>query len=242
MFILGTSAVQALVPINQLDLVGPIPQAFRLGLGSTGAIAIIIPFAVFAITSRAFTNSSMLFTATTRMPMVAGWDSLLPAWFTRLHPRYRTPINSIVFIGACALGGARSGCDERAVGGRGASGHFRRPHRGGARRLVPGREGRDPLPGRRIRLRQVGHRAGCHEPARARRPALGETDELCRHRPHLAVGPRDGAAARQSHGDDLPGADDQPQPRLHDRLADGGGADAATRAARAPRRSTAPPN
>ena len=103
MFILGTSAVQALVPIGQLDLVGPIPQAFRLGLGSTGAIAIIIPFAVFAITSRAFTNSSMLFTATTRMPMVAGWDSLLPAWFTRLHPRYRTPINSIVFIGACAL-------------------------------------------------------------------------------------------------------------------------------------------
>ena len=103
MFILGTSAVQALVPIDQLDLVGPIPQAFRLGLGSAGAIAIIIPFAVFAITSRAFTNSSMLFTATTRMPMVAGWDSLLPAWFTRLHPRYRTPINSIVFIGACAL-------------------------------------------------------------------------------------------------------------------------------------------
>jgi glutamate:GABA antiporter len=37
------------------------------------------------------------------MPMVAGWDSLMPSWFARLHPRYRTPANSIVFIGVCAL-------------------------------------------------------------------------------------------------------------------------------------------
>lgn len=103
MFILGTSAIQAIVPLSQLDLVGPIPQAFRMALGSSGAIAIVVPFAVFAITARAFTNSSMLFTATTRMPMVAGWDNLLPAWFVRLHPTYRTPINSILFIGACAL-------------------------------------------------------------------------------------------------------------------------------------------
>jgi amino acid transporter len=32
--------------------------------------------------------------------MVAGWDGLLPAWFTRLHPRYQTPVNSILFVGA----------------------------------------------------------------------------------------------------------------------------------------------
>jgi amino acid transporter len=35
--------------------------------------------------------------------MVAGWDGLLPAWFTRLHPRYRTPTNSILFVGAITL-------------------------------------------------------------------------------------------------------------------------------------------
>jgi len=34
MFILGTSAVQALVPPGQIDLVGPIPQAFRMGLAN----------------------------------------------------------------------------------------------------------------------------------------------------------------------------------------------------------------
>jgi amino acid transporter len=35
--------------------------------------------------------------------MVAGWDGLLPAWFTRLHPRFHTPINSILFVGAITL-------------------------------------------------------------------------------------------------------------------------------------------
>ena len=35
--------------------------------------------------------------------MVAGWDQLLPGWFSRLHPRYKTPINSIIFVGAVTL-------------------------------------------------------------------------------------------------------------------------------------------
>jgi amino acid transporter len=35
--------------------------------------------------------------------MVAGWDDLLPAWFTRLHERYRTPVNSILFVGVITL-------------------------------------------------------------------------------------------------------------------------------------------
>ena len=41
-----------------------------------------------------------MFAGTTRLPMVAGWDGLLPKWFTRLHPRYLTPVNSILFVGA----------------------------------------------------------------------------------------------------------------------------------------------
>ena len=35
--------------------------------------------------------------------MVAGWDRLLPRWFSVLHPRYRTPVNSIFFMGGVAL-------------------------------------------------------------------------------------------------------------------------------------------
>jgi hypothetical protein len=27
--------------------------------------------------------------------MAAGWDHLIPEWFTRLHPKHRTPVNAI---------------------------------------------------------------------------------------------------------------------------------------------------
>jgi amino acid transporter len=109
MFILGTSAIQALTPPDQIDLIGPIPQAFRNGLGTSDVVMILIPFAVLAVTARTIGNSSFLFTATSRMPMVAGWDRLIPAWFSRLHPRYRTPVNSVLFIGAFALAFAALG-------------------------------------------------------------------------------------------------------------------------------------
>jgi amino acid transporter len=103
MFILGTSAVQAFTPPDEIDLVGPIPQAIRKGLGSMGWAAVLIPFAVLVTAARQIGQSSLLFTATSRMPMVAGWDRLIPAWFAKLHPKYRTPVNSIVFIGVCAM-------------------------------------------------------------------------------------------------------------------------------------------
>jgi amino acid transporter len=49
--------------------------------------------------------------------MVAGWDHLLPAWFSRLHPRHKTPVGAIVFIGimtmvALVLGSAGVGSQE----------------------------------------------------------------------------------------------------------------------------------
>src|SRR5262249_28028725 len=46
---------------------------------------------------------SIYFAGNTRLPMVAGWDNLLPAWFAKLHPRYRTPVNSILFVGVMTL-------------------------------------------------------------------------------------------------------------------------------------------
>ena len=35
--------------------------------------------------------------------MVAGWDGIVPAWFTRLSPRFNTPVRSIVLIVALAI-------------------------------------------------------------------------------------------------------------------------------------------
>ncbi len=103
MFILGTSAVLAFVPIDQINLIGPIPQVLRIGFGATGAGAAAAGIAILLLTGRTVANSSIVFTGTTRMPMVAGWDNLLPRWFTKLHPRFRTPVNSVLFVGMVAL-------------------------------------------------------------------------------------------------------------------------------------------
>ncbi|MBV9880010.1 MAG: APC family permease [Gemmatirosa sp.] len=110
MFILGTASILALVPAEQIDLVGPIPQAFRVGLGALGgAAALAVPLAVASVTARSVASASVLFTTTTRLPMVTGWDHLMPSWFARLHPRWRTPVNSILFVGACGLAFALAG-------------------------------------------------------------------------------------------------------------------------------------
>ena len=103
MFILGTSAVLAFSTPEQVDLIGPIPQALRRGFGSLGIASLVAPVAILLLTSRTIANSSIVFTGNTRMPMVAGWDRLLPSWFTRLHPRFRTPVNSVLFVGAVSL-------------------------------------------------------------------------------------------------------------------------------------------
>ena len=103
MFILGTSAVLAFVPVDKIDLIGPIPQVLRIGFGITGVGSAAAAISILLITGRTVANSSILLTATTRMPMVAGWDNLLPRWFTKLHPRYRTPVNSVLFVGLVAL-------------------------------------------------------------------------------------------------------------------------------------------
>jgi amino acid transporter len=35
--------------------------------------------------------------------MVAGWDRMLPSWFSKLHSKYRTPVNSILLVGVASF-------------------------------------------------------------------------------------------------------------------------------------------
>src|SRR5205807_7164353 len=86
-----------------VDLIGPIPQALRLGFAGMPAAQIIVPVAILLLLTNYLSSFSLNFAANTRLPMVAGWDHLLPAWFTRLHPNYRTPVNSILFLGVITL-------------------------------------------------------------------------------------------------------------------------------------------
>jgi glutamate:GABA antiporter len=103
MFILGTSSVLALVPIDQIDLIAPIPQVLAAGFAGMGPAAWIAPATIVILLCIRVAQASVMFAGNTRLPMVAGWDGLLPSWFTRLHPRYQTPVNSILFVGAVTL-------------------------------------------------------------------------------------------------------------------------------------------
>src|SRR6266480_22911 len=102
-FILGTSSVLAFVGNNPIDLIGPVPQTLRLGLRSFPIAGAIASAGIILMTVRTISSTSVHFTGTSRLPMVAGWDHLLPVWFTRLHPKYKTPINSVVFVGIITL-------------------------------------------------------------------------------------------------------------------------------------------
>jgi amino acid transporter len=103
MFILGTSTVLAFVSPDKVDLIGPIPQVLSIGFRSYGWVGKVVSLAILGVVVRQIALMSIYFTANTRLPMVAGWDRLLPAWFTRLHRTYRTPVNSILVVGAVTL-------------------------------------------------------------------------------------------------------------------------------------------
>jgi amino acid transporter len=103
MFILGTSSVLAFIGSNPIDLIGPVPQTLRLGLGSFPIAGAIASIGILLMTARSISSTSVHLTGSSRLPMVAGWDRLLPGWFSRLHPRYKTPVNSIIFVGAITL-------------------------------------------------------------------------------------------------------------------------------------------
>ena len=104
MFVLGTSTVVAYVPQGDIDLIAPLPQVLRAGFGPFGVAGPLVTIAILMTLSMRVAQASVSFTAVTRLPMVAGWDRLLPSWFSRLHAKYKTPVNSILLVGACSFG------------------------------------------------------------------------------------------------------------------------------------------
>ncbi len=98
MFILGSDSVIALVPRDRIDLVSPIPQTLSIGFEGSGIAQLIVPALILLLVLRQMGVVTMLFNGSTRLPLVTGWDNLLPPWFTRLHPRFKTPVNSILFV------------------------------------------------------------------------------------------------------------------------------------------------
>src|SRR5213596_1023442 len=103
MFILGTGSVLAFIGNNPIDLIGPVPQTLRLGLRSFPIAGAIASVGIVLMTVRSISSTSVHLTGSSRLTMLAGWDRLLPRWFSHLHPRYKTPVNSIMFVAAITL-------------------------------------------------------------------------------------------------------------------------------------------
>jgi amino acid transporter len=103
LFILGTGSVLFYVPMNSIDLVAPVPQVLALAARPFGGGVQIASAVIMAVLGMRIAQCSLNFSATARLPMVAGWDRLLPRWFTKLHTMRRTPVNSILFVGAATL-------------------------------------------------------------------------------------------------------------------------------------------
>jgi glutamate:GABA antiporter len=103
LYIFGTSAILAYVSPDSVDVIGPIPQALSRAFSGLGFGRVIVPAAILLLFTNYLSTFCLNFTANSRLPMVAGWDHLLPEWFTRLHATYRTPVNSILFLGGITI-------------------------------------------------------------------------------------------------------------------------------------------
>jgi amino acid transporter len=103
LYILGTSSVLAYVSPDSIDVIGPIPQALSLALSGFAFARFLVPVVILLLLTNYLSSYTLYFSTNTRLPLVAGWDQLLPRWFSVLHPKYRTPVNSILFVGAVAL-------------------------------------------------------------------------------------------------------------------------------------------
>lgn len=102
MFTLGTASVMSIHGLHlgtDINYVAPIPQALALAFGEHGAASWVSKVVILLLQIRIVGATSYLLTGATRLPMTAGWDHLIPAWFARLNAR-RIPANSIVVTSA----------------------------------------------------------------------------------------------------------------------------------------------
>jgi amino acid transporter len=108
-YMLMTGSVLAYTPAAKVDLTGPVPQLLAAafsGGGGPGAIdwgLMLGRAAILALALATIAVYTMIVAETSRLPMVAGWDKMIPAWFTRLDPRWKTPTRSLGVIVALSI-------------------------------------------------------------------------------------------------------------------------------------------
>jgi amino acid transporter len=98
MYILGTGSVLAYIPVAKVDLAAPVSQVIQAGFGVSGIGSILTQVAVDGFNLAYLAAMVVYVGMIARLPMVAGWDGLLPGWWSELHPRFRTPSKAIAAV------------------------------------------------------------------------------------------------------------------------------------------------
>ena len=102
LYISGTASILSYTAPGNIDMAAAIPQLLQAGFGSAGVggfvTAVSVVIAMMALLAAVVISVGML----ARLPMVAGWDGLLPSWWSSLHPKFQTPHRAIAAV-ACAL-------------------------------------------------------------------------------------------------------------------------------------------
>jgi APA family basic amino acid/polyamine antiporter len=94
LYIAVVIVLTGMVPFNELNVASPVAfAAIHAGLGWAAFI-----ISVGAIAGLTTVLLVMMF-GQSRIIYAMGRDRLMPAWFTAVHPRWRTPVTSTVFFG-----------------------------------------------------------------------------------------------------------------------------------------------
>lgn len=100
MFILGTCSVVALVPRDRLDLIAPLAQTVRTGLGHASVAHAVGGAIVVGAMVRSLANICVTYAGSVRLPMVAAWLGQAPGWLGAVSRRFGSPVHSAVVVGA----------------------------------------------------------------------------------------------------------------------------------------------
>jgi amino acid transporter len=110
-YMLMTGSILTYIPAGKVDLTGPIPQILAAAFGGGNGVAqgmdwglMLGRLAILVLAVALVAQYAVIVAETSRLPLVTGWDGMIPAWFTRLDPRWKTPTRSIAFIVVAAIG------------------------------------------------------------------------------------------------------------------------------------------
>jgi amino acid transporter len=100
-YISATVALLVLLPPGKISTMNGLAEAGDEAAQSLGVPALGVAVAILVVLS-GMGQLGGLGSATARLPFAAGVDGLLPEVFARVHPRWRTPHQSILILGAVA--------------------------------------------------------------------------------------------------------------------------------------------